>query len=223
MDREGTGVFAAVITAVQQAGYRNRSGWDPPFAAEVLHGIPSQKSPHPALGHTTTVLLSLSSLPRDRNLCSAALLLLMASLSLLGIVHQETSLASSDDVLSAPSPSHADDSDTALQLLSQGLHSHCVFFLITGKHWVSVIWFAFLTVSTSKVWIVSMSRQTMAGSSGFSRKWRNFCPWILSNGLKAQDPACDPPCLDLDGVSLTVANASDNGGMEMSKGREWLT
>lgn len=95
MDREGTGVFAAVIqhTAVQQVGYRNRPGRDPPFAAEVLHGIPPQKSHPSPPGHTTTFLLSLSSLPRARNLCSAALQLLMASLSLSGI-HTPGDLAS---------------------------------------------------------------------------------------------------------------------------------
>lgn len=115
---------------------------------------------------------------------------------------------------------------TVTQPLPWGLHSHrappCLF-LITGKPWVSVIWFALLPVSTSKVWVVSMSRQMVAGSSGFGRKVRNFCPWILSKGLRAQDPACDPRCLDLDGVSLTAANVNDNGGIEMSKGREWLT
>lgn len=67
------------------------------------------------------------------------------------------------------------------------------------------------------MWVVSVSRQTVAGSSGFIRKDRNFCPWILSKGLGAQDPARDPHCLYLDRVSLAAADSSGNGGME-SKG-----
>lgn len=36
--------------------------------------------------------------------------------------------------------------------------------------------------------------------------------------VRAQDPACEPHCVYLGGVSLAVANASDNGELEMSKG-----
>lgn len=88
-------------------------------------------------------------------------------------MHQEAPLVPSNDVLSVPSPSQADDGDTALQPLSRGLHGHCVLLclsLIIVKHQVSFTWFAFLTVTISKVWVVSMSRQTVAGSSEFGRK-----------------------------------------------------
>lgn len=83
MDREGTGVFAAVIqcTVGQQADYRNKLGQAPPFAAEFFHGTPPQNFPSIS-GHIIAFLLSLSSLPGARNLCSVALLLLVASLSL---------------------------------------------------------------------------------------------------------------------------------------------
>lgn len=41
---------------------------------------------------------------------------------------------------------------------------------------------------------------------------------FFSKVLRMLDPAWDPHCLDLDGASLAVANASDNGGMESRGG-----
>lgn len=112
MDREGTEVLAAVIqcTVVQQGVYRNRPGWAPPFAAEFLHGTQDFPS---APSHTTAFSLSLSSWPRARYLYSVALQLLVASLSLSRIVHQEATLVPSNDGLRAPSPSQADDGDSS--------------------------------------------------------------------------------------------------------------